>query len=156
MSRQIVYQTFRSLTIPLATPLSSLHQVSSQQCFRFALSQLLEVLVGQPDPASFTPGVEAQVGGVPDVLAWVGAVPLEGAFGQDQVVGLSSFVHVLVVHPFDGSLADHDHAAFVPPFGQQAERPCWSNSSKSQSAILALQSPVPYSPSLLRSTLEDA
>ena len=85
------------------------------------------MLVGQPGPASFAPCIEAQVGGVSDVLARAGAVPLEGAFGEDQVVGLSPFVHVLVVHPFDGSLGHHDHAAFVLPFGQQAERACPEN-----------------------------
>jgi hypothetical protein len=86
--------------------------------------QYLEILVGQPDPASLAPGVEAQVGGVPDVLAGAGTVPFERAFGQDQVVGLASFIHVLVVHSLDGPLADHDHAAFVLPFGQQAELAC--------------------------------
>jgi len=44
-------------------------------------------LVGELDPASLAPGVEAQVGGVPDVLAGDGAVASEGAFGEDQVWG---------------------------------------------------------------------
>jgi hypothetical protein len=37
---------------------------------------------------------------------------------------LAPFVHVLVIHALDGSLAHYDHAAFVHPFGQQAELAC--------------------------------
>lgn len=34
---------------------------------------------------------------------------------------MTPFVSVPVVHLFNGSLGHHDHAAFVLPFGQQAE-----------------------------------
>jgi hypothetical protein len=50
---------------------------------------VLQIVVGQPDPASLAPGVEAQVGGVPDVLAGAGAVPLEGTFMVEGQVSLS-------------------------------------------------------------------
>jgi len=50
---------------------------------------VLEIVVGQLGRASLAPGVEAQVGGVPDVLARAGAVALERAFGVEGQVSLS-------------------------------------------------------------------
>jgi hypothetical protein len=81
------------------------------------------MLVGQPDPASLAPGAEARVGGVPDVLARAWAVFLEGAFGEDQVVGLSPFVHVPVVHPLQSGRSALAESRGLSASGSDYRRP---------------------------------